>query len=113
MPAFGRDNRGLLLRRMIAMSVLVARPEQQPLEVAHHVEHVLGLSVVPAFELQTGALILYRQAKSYEVKAAGQTAEPRTQQSQTTTSEVERLAAYGQRIEPPKHQGTNRVRLNG
>src|SRR3954452_758920 len=38
-----RGDRGLLLSLMIAMSVLVARPEQQSLEVAHHVEHVLGL----------------------------------------------------------------------
>src|SRR4051812_3100067 len=59
MPRFGRGDRGLLLMLMI---VLVARPEQQPLEVAHHVEHVLGLSVVPAFELQTVAVILYCQA---------------------------------------------------
>jgi hypothetical protein len=47
----------------------------------------------------TVALILYRHAKSGEAKAAGETAEPRGQQSQPTASETARLAPYGQMVD--------------
>jgi hypothetical protein len=96
MPLFGRRHRRLLGGLAIA---LLARTVQQPLEVAHQVEHVLGLSLVPAVVVLTVDLILYRLAKSGEAKAAGETAEPRGQQSQTTASETARLAAYGQMLD--------------
>src|SRR5262245_45922338 len=99
MNVVGRHDRGLLVGLVIALIVLIARPVQQFLDVAHDVEHVLGLSLLPAFVVLTVALILHWQAKSYEAKSAGQSAEARAQQSRTTTSEIERLAAYGQMLE--------------
>jgi len=99
MNVVGRQNRGLLVGLVIALIVLIARPVQQFLDIAHDVEHVLGLSLLPAFVVLTVALILHWQAKSYEAKCAGQTAEARAQQSRATTSQIERLAAYGQLLE--------------
>jgi diguanylate cyclase (GGDEF)-like protein len=99
MNVVGRHDRGLLVGLVIALIVLIARPVQQFLDVAHDLEHVLGLSLLPAFVVLTVALILHWQAKSYEAKSAGQSAEARAQQSRTATSEIERLAAYGQMLE--------------
>jgi diguanylate cyclase (GGDEF)-like protein len=99
MNLIGRQDRVLLVGLVIALVVLIARPIQQFLDVAHDVEHVLGLSLLPAFVVLTVALILHWQAKTYEAKSAGQTAEARAQQSRTTTSQIERLAAYGQMLE--------------
>lgn len=99
MTVVGRQDRVLLVGLIIALIVLVARPVQQFLDVAHDVGHVLGLSLLPAFVVLTVALILYWQAKSHDAKAAGQTAEARAQQSRATTSEIERLATYGQLLE--------------
>jgi hypothetical protein len=76
-----RQDRVLIVGLIIALVVLIARPVQQFLDVAHDVEHLLGLSLLPAFVVLTVALILHWQAKSYEAKAAGQTAEARAQQS--------------------------------
>src|ERR1700745_3154964 len=77
MNGVGRQNRGLLVGLVIALIVLIARPVQQFLDIAHDVDHVLGLSLLPAFVVLTVALILHWQAKSYEAKSAGQTAEAR------------------------------------
>jgi diguanylate cyclase (GGDEF)-like protein len=99
MNVVGRQNRGLLIGLVIALIVLIARPVQQFLDIAHDVEHLLGLSLLPAFVVLTVALILHWQARSYEAKCAGHTAEARAQQSRATTSQIERLATYGQLLE--------------
>ncbi|HEY7172202.1 MAG TPA: diguanylate cyclase [Vicinamibacterales bacterium] len=99
MRVFGRQDRRLLVGLVIALIVLIARPVQQFLDIAHDVDHVLGLSLLPAFVVLTVVLILHWQAKSYEAKSAGQTAEARAQHSRTTTSQIERLATYGQLLE--------------
>jgi diguanylate cyclase (GGDEF)-like protein len=99
MNVAGRQDRVLIVGLIIALIVLIARPVQQFLDIAHDVEHLLGLSLLPAFVVLTVALILHWQAKSYEAKAAGQTAEARAQQSRATTTEIERLASYGQLLE--------------
>jgi diguanylate cyclase (GGDEF)-like protein len=99
MDVVGRQNRSLLVGLVIALVVLIARPVQQLLDVAHDVDHVLGLSLLPAFVVLTVALILHWQAKSYEAKCAGQTAEARAQQSRAATNQIERLATYGQTLE--------------
>jgi diguanylate cyclase (GGDEF)-like protein len=99
MSVAGRHDRLLLAGLVIAFIVLIARPVQQFLDVAHDVEHVLGLSLLPAFVVLTVALILHWQARAYEAKSAGQTAEARAQQSRTITSQIERLASYGHLLE--------------
>jgi diguanylate cyclase (GGDEF)-like protein len=99
MSLLGRQDRGLLVGLLIALIVLIARPIQQMLDIAHDVERSLGLSLVPAFVVLTVALILHRQAKAHEAKAAGQTAEARAQQTRATTTQIERLAAFGQMLE--------------
>jgi diguanylate cyclase (GGDEF)-like protein len=99
MNLVGRQDRRLLVGMVIAAVVLIARPVQQLLDVAHDVERTLGLSLVPAFVVLSVALILHRQAKAYEAKAAGQSAEARAQQARATTTQIERLAAYGQLLE--------------
>jgi diguanylate cyclase (GGDEF)-like protein len=99
MNVFGRQDRWLLGGLVIALVVLIARPVQQFLDIAHDLDHVLGLSLLPALVVLTVALILHWQAKSYEAKSAGQTAEARAQHSRATTSQIERLATYGQLLE--------------
>src|SRR5690242_17573912 len=85
MKVVGHQDRVLLVGLVIALIVLIARPVQQFLDLAHDVEHVLGLSLLPAFVVLTVALILHWQARAYEAKSAGQTAEARAQQSRATT----------------------------
>src|SRR6476469_2925950 len=99
MTVFGRQDRWLLAGLVIALLVLIAPPVQQFLDVAHDLDHVLGLSLMPAFVVLAVALILHWQARSYEAKAAGQAAEARAHQSRATTSQIERLAIYGQMLE--------------